>query len=417
MGVTLFLFGAGITIFSADTDNQNTYQKVDATILAKVQKQPDKKDALWDGPVLYHKTDSEPIDLILVEKASQKLQLYRYNGRYQHIKSYSCATGEKQGKKRQEKDEKTPEGIYFNVKTYRDSKITIFGDRAFGLNYPDVFDNLDGNRGGGIFIHGSNRAVEPLSTNGCIVMDNRDLVDLDKRIQLEKTPVIIGEHLPYRFESSERDLSELIPFLKQAMIPEQYTHLPTDFRTLTVLGFEQRVVAVGEVQIQEAVNLHGFSRLYLAGPGKNFLVLLKREWNEEKAGIVQAKAEPRPVPRAETGIASLVESWRKAWEAKELNAYIAHYHPAFRGDGKDLAAWKSHKDRLNKRYRTISVKISGLKLKELENGRAFAYFRQEYRSDSFRSDRYKRLELVKNGASWKIFREQTFAKKSADWPI
>ncbi|MBU0699325.1 MAG: hypothetical protein KKE59_07900, partial [Proteobacteria bacterium] len=97
--------------------------------------------------------------------------------------------------------------------------------------------------------------------------------------------------------------------------------------------------------------------------------------------------------------------------------YIAHYHPAFRGDGKELAAWKSHKDRLNKRYRTISVKISGLKLKELENGRAFAYFRQEYRSDSFRSDRYKRLELVKNGASWKIFREQTFAKKSADWPI
>ena len=445
IGVTVFFLGLGLKFFAADIDDQVPAPKPARKALAGIQKPPDNTIGLWDGPILYRKADSKPIHLILVEKAIQKLHLYQYDGSYRLIKSYPCGTGKKNGKKEQENDDKTPEGIYFNVKTYRDSKITIFGDRAFGLNYPDVFDNLDGNRGNGIFIHGSNKAVEPLSTNGCIVMDNRDLSDLDKRIQIEKAPVIIGERLPYRFEATKRDLAELIPFLKQAMIPEQYTHLTTDFRTLTILGFEQRVVAMSEVQIKAADNLQGFSRLYLAGPGKNLLVLVKREWNEEKLGTVQAKAKPQPdsnagfdtgfdagsdagsyagsdagfnavLPIDETGIASLVESWRKAWEDKKLEAYIAYYHPAFRGEGKDLAAWKSHKDRLNKRYRKISVNISSLKVKAIESGRSCAYFKQAYRSDSFRSDRYKRLEFMKKDTSWKIFREQTFTVKPADWP-
>jgi hypothetical protein len=123
-----------------------------------------------------------------------------------------------------------------------------------------------------------------------------------------------------------------------------------------------------------------------------------------------------PVSIDATGIASLVESWRKAWEDKKLEAYIAYYHPAFRGEGKDLAAWKNHKDRLNKRYRKISVNISSLKVKAIESGRSCAYFKQAYRSDSFRSDRYKRLEFMKKDTSWKIFREQTFTVKPADWP-
>jgi len=428
IGVTMFFLGLGQKTFATDIDDQVPAPKPARKALAGIQKPPDNTIGLWDGPILYRKADSKPIYLILVEKAIQKLHLYQYDGSYRLIKSYPCATGKKNGKKEQANDDKTPEGIYFNVKTYRDSKITIFGDRAFGLNYPDVFDNLDGKRGNGIFIHGSNKAVEPLSTNGCIVMDNRDMSDLDKRIQLEQAPVIIGERLPYRFEVTKRDLAELIPFLKQAMIPEQYTHLTSDFRSLTILGFEQRVVAMSEVQIKAADNLRGFSRLYLAGPGKNLLVLVKREWNEEKSGTVQPKAKPQPIstpvptpapapaPIDETGIASLVESWRKAWEDKKLEAYIAYYHPAFRGDGKDLAAWKSHKDKLNKRYRKISVNISSLKVKAIESGRSCAYFKQAYRSDSFRSDRYKRLEFMKKDASWKIFREQTFAVKPAAWP-
>ena len=416
LGATILLLGLGLKIFSADNDHQVPSQKPHQKLLAKAQKQQSNKDGLWDGPILYHKAGSEPIHLILVEKAIQKLHLYLYDGRYRHIKSYTVGTGENQGKKKREKDEKTPEGIYFNTKTYRDSKITIFGDRAFGLNYPDVFDKFEGNGGSGIFVHGSDKDVSPFSTNGCVALNNADIADLDKRIQFKKTPVIIGERLPYRFKTVERDVSELIPFFKQAMVPERYAHLKTDFSDLTVLGFGERVVATGRIRIKEAGNLEGVSRLYLAGPGKNLLVLAKREWYEEKPGVVRAKAKPEPVSQDKTRIAALVESWRKAWEGKKLNAYIAHYHPAFKSGGKNRSAWKSYKGRLNKNYRWIAVKISGLKVKQVDSRKAFAYFKQNYSSNTFRSERYKRLEFRKKGMSWKIFREMSFPTKLAGWP-
>jgi len=415
-GATILLLGLGLKIFSAGNDHQVPSQKPHRKLIAKAQKQQSNKDGLWDGPILYHKAGSEPIHLILVEKAIQKLHLYLYDGRYRHIKSYTVGTGENQGKKKREKDEKTPEGIYFNTKTYRDSKITIFGDRAFGLNYPDVFDKFEGNRGSGIFVHGSDKNVSPFSTNGCVALNNADIADLDKRIQFKKTPVIIGESLPYRFKTVERDVSELIPFFKQAMVPERYAHLKTDFSDLTVLGFGERVVATGKIRIKEAGHLEGVSRLYLAGPGKNLLVLAKREWHEEKPGVVLAKAKPKPVAQDKTRIAALVESWRKAWEGKKLNAYITHYHPAFKSGGKNRSAWKSYKGRLNKSYRWISVKISGLKVKQVDSSKAFAYFKQNYSSNTFRSERYKRLEFRKKGASWKIFREMSFPTKLAGWP-
>jgi hypothetical protein len=234
----------------------------------------------WSGPILFHEGNGAPVHLILVEKAIQKLFLYRYDGQYHLLKSYTCSTGEKNGKKREEKDEKTPEGIYFNVSVYRDSKITIFGDRAFGLNYPDVFDDISGNTGSGIFIHGSNRNIKPFSTNGCIVLSNVDLADLDKRTQLKKTPVIIGEHLPFRLSPASNEISELIPFFKQAMLPERYILSKSEFQHITVLKYQDRIVAFGEVRIEAADDLMGFSRLYLIQPAKNLLVLLKREWSE-----------------------------------------------------------------------------------------------------------------------------------------
>jgi len=241
----------------------------------------DVDDGLWDGPILFYKGNGKPIYLILVEKAFQKLHLYRYNGRYQLIKSYDCSTGEQPGKKQKENDEKTPEGIYFNVKSYRDSKITLFGDRAFELNYPDIFDHLEGNDGNGIFIHGSNQAIKPFSTNGCVVLNIRDLADLDRRVPLKKTPVIIANHLPYRFEPPKKQLPELMGLLKQAMLPESYRSLNRKFRQIAVIGFQKRVVAVGEFKIKGRKSKLAFSRLYIYRPEKDHMVLLKREWSEE----------------------------------------------------------------------------------------------------------------------------------------
>ena len=259
---------------------------------------------LWDGPVLYFQPGSVPLHLILIQKATQELSLYYYDGAYKLIKRYRCVSGQRHGKKRKEKDKKTPEGIFFNTKTFRDNKITIFGDRAFGLNYPDIFDEFEGNGGSGIFIHGTNRALDSYSSNGCLVMRNAEVKELDNSIDIKLAPVIIGERLPYTFAAAKRDFAELTPFLKKAMLPEKHAGTDAEISSLVILGIQERVVALGEVIIKKpsgSANIRGYSKLYMDGPGANFLVLIKREWNEATVPITIAKAKvPTRSPKNKT---------------------------------------------------------------------------------------------------------------------
>ena len=376
--------------------------------------EPGRIDNRWEGPIVYHSAQNAPIHLILVEKAIQKLHLYRYDGSYQLIKTYSCGTGERKGQKRVENDEKTPEGIYFNTKIYRDRNITIFGDRAFELNYPNAFDDIAGSGGRGIYIHGSNRKVAPYSTNGCVALDNNDLEDLDRRIEFDKTPIIIGERLPYTFSKPKRDVSKLAALFRQAMIPKKYAREKIDFPGITILSYRDNLVSFGAVKVKSTPAVSAVSRLYLAEPDEGLMVLVKREWSEKKPVPTVAKKAPTATGEKQV-IAALVRTWEAAWENKRLEAYIAHYHPGFIGNGKNLQEWKRYKRRLNGKYKKISVTVSDLKTRTTGN-QSRAWFKQKYRSDAFKSDGYKVLEFRKKDNKWKIFREKSFSSKPKNWP-
>lgn len=131
-----------------------------------------------------------------------------------------------------------------------------------------------------------------------------------------------------------------------------------------------------------------------------------------RLGAVEAKEEAASIRTEETQIISLVESWRSAWKGKRLDDYIAHYHPAFKSNGKDLAAWKRHKEKLNDRYRFILVKVWDLNIK-VESRKAWANFIQGYHCDVFSEYGYKLIEFRKKGDSWKIYREKSFGKKTS----
>lgn|GEM_PF-764247 len=373
----------------------------------------------WEGPVLYHSPGKAPIHLILVEKALQQLHLYRFDGRYRRIKTYSCATGEQRGRKRLENDEKTSVGIYFNTKIYRDRQVTVFGDRAFELNYPNAFDDIVGNAGHGIYIHGSNRKVAPYSTNGCVALDNHDLKDLDQRIEFDKTPVIIGDRLPYTFTGVQKDITKLASYLRQAMVPKKFAGQKLDFPGITILRYQDKLVSFGTIRVKAKTQIEAVSRLYLAEPevGLMVMVMVKREWQEKKPPPVLAakQSSPRPAKPKKDDIAQLVQSWKKAWEGKRLQTYIAHYHPDFIGNGRNLQEWKQHKKRLNGKYKRISVTVSELKTR-ISGGTSRAWFKQKYRSDAFKSDGYKILEFRKKGGRWKIYREKSFKNKPKSWP-
>ena len=67
---------------------------------------------------------ASPHHVILVEKSSQRLFIYQFDGDYELIATYHCATGENLGDKRASGDRKTPEGIYFFTKAVGEQYLT-----------------------------------------------------------------------------------------------------------------------------------------------------------------------------------------------------------------------------------------------------------------------------------------------------
>lgn len=140
---------------------------------------------------LFFYSPEAPSYFIVVEKKNQKLKLFEQNGSLKMLKEFNCATGEHPGNKKTSGDMRTPEGIYHITEIYEDKRITVFGSRAFHLNYPNAFDTQAGHLGDGIFIHGTNRKLNPNSTNGCIALSNGDLDELAPYLAINTTPVVI----------------------------------------------------------------------------------------------------------------------------------------------------------------------------------------------------------------------------------
>ena len=142
-------------------------------------------------PQLLFFSNTSPCYFITIEKKSQKLKLYEQSDSLKLIKEFTCATGENPGNKRASGDSRTPEGIYHITEIYEDKRITVFGSRAFHLDYPNIFDTRSGRLGDGIFIHGTNKKLIPNSTNGCITLNNKDLDELAPYLAVNTLPIII----------------------------------------------------------------------------------------------------------------------------------------------------------------------------------------------------------------------------------
>lgn len=146
---------------------------------------------------------------ILVEKSRQRLTLFD-NGRI--VKQYPASTGKNAGDKQREGDYRTPDGDFYVCVKNEKSKYT----RALGLSYPSLPDAQQGLRdgritrqehdqivdairrlrqppwktplGGEIMIHGDRRGGR--TTQGCIALEDRDILELFPRIPVG-TRVII----------------------------------------------------------------------------------------------------------------------------------------------------------------------------------------------------------------------------------
>ena len=94
----------------------------------------------------------------------------------------------------------------------------------------------------------------------------------------------------------------------------------------------------------------------------------------------------------ERELRNFIESWRQAWESKDLDRYMAHYSPNFQSCWLDFNGWKEKKRRLNKRYDSIRVKLGNVYLYR-QDGLITTIFTQSYGSKGFHSSGIKVLYI------------------------
>ena len=99
-----------------------------------------------------------------------------------------------------------------------------------------------------------------------------------------------------------------------------------------------------------------------------------------------------------------LEQWRRDWESRDVERYLANYSPQFSADGKDFAAFARQKRDINSSRQWIKVDIR--KLSTFRNpGRdplVVVTFEQDYRSDNMSSVMRKQQYWQKENGRWRI---------------
>ena len=116
-------------------------------------------------------------------------------------------------------------------------------------------------------------------------------------------------------------------------------------------------------------------------------------------------------------IRSDIEVWRSDWTSLDTDAYLSHYHRKFRSGGRDLAAWKRYKHRVNAGKTYVDVSFSDMTLihdpnRWPEGEVVVAEFNQHYRSSNYSDTGRKRLYLARESdrSPWKIILEESIAR-------
>ena len=109
----------------------------------------------------------------------------------------------------------------------------------------------------------------------------------------------------------------------------------------------------------------------------------------------------------EEQLSQLLENWRQAWSARDVDAYLSHYSERFAPQGGQARAAWAESRRKNIAGRTgISVTVHALQIERVDDQRFRLAFLQDYAAGNYREEAQpKVLELVREGPAWRIVSE------------
>lgn len=115
--------------------------------------------------------------------------------------SHYMSIGEAGVGKQRSGDRRTPLGVYFVTEKLDTSRLhQKYGVMAYSLDYPNAWDLRAGRSGDGIWVHGvdprdGKRPVK--DTDGCIVLQNDDLIMLAPEFRDNVTPVLVTQKIDW----------------------------------------------------------------------------------------------------------------------------------------------------------------------------------------------------------------------------
>lgn len=105
------------------------------------------------------------------------------------------------------------------------------------------------------------------------------------------------------------------------------------------------------------------------------------------------------------GVLSMIESWRKAWEKKDIDDYQAYYASSFTSQGMSKKEWLVRKKGIFRTYDIKYVKFENYSIFRHNSGMV-VQFVQDYSADNISKNvGIKTLYLMPEGNSWKIIME------------
>ncbi|MBI5186381.1 MAG: hypothetical protein HZA01_11725 [Nitrospinae bacterium] len=134
-----------------------------------------------------------------------------------------------------------------------------------------------------------------------------------------------------------------------------------------------------------------------------------RQW-KEKSAAATAVASPPPAPGNVAGILESIESWRLAWQEKDVERYGNFYDESFIQDGQDKKAWLLSKKEKFARAEGISIKTENIQV-DINGNQASVKFIQDYQSGRHNDRGIKTLTMAQTSEGWKILFEKWEALK------
>ena len=387
---------------------------------------------------------------IIVEKSTQKLFLYAFDTSFKKILSFNCSTGEVSGSKSRSGDKKTPEGVYFITNKYEDRYLSeTYGTQAFPLDYPNFIDRMEKKNGSAIWIHGTNSAVKPRSSNGCVALANKNIEKLANYISLNRTPVIIVKKLFFEPVSSlEETKNDIMTFLTKwnatlmngslqeyqdcyvknasdfswwqewhdlnSALKASYPAVKAKYNRVLILQLNGVYVVLFDQNLifSDHEVFAGTRKLFLKRNSENLKIIgdeyqltpKKNGKHVEENLLVKSYQNLKDLLDRNREITAMVEEWLDAWGSGDIQKYGGYYSNMFRFRRMNRNSWLRYKKGLNDKYKNIRISKDNLKITKAR-GRQIVTFVQKYQSSDHNDIGIKKLILRNERGQWKIYRE------------